>query len=335
MQQPRVRIRDIADELGLSTATVSNVIHGKLDKVSDETARRVQQLLEKRQYIPNMAGILLAQNSSGIVGVAVLDHEKYGGRPLADDFIASALGELAREIDSAGKFMMLKTARKTDELIAFASMWNMQALVLIGFCRQDYARLREHMRIGLVAYDAEGDMPPGSCAIGIDDFGGGRQVGAHLRKLGHTRALCVADNDEHVDRARRKGFAAGFGPGAGFWQIPMDARARLAFYEAHLRELREYTAVFAVSDVYAFELMRFFSAHGIRVPADISVAGFDDTPACTRVYPALTSVRQDSRARAQLAMQAIARLQNGEPVQANLRLPVRLIVRESTTEARF
>ena len=56
----RVRISDIAEELGLSTATVSNVIHGKTRKISDETVRRVQALLEERQYIPGMAGVLLA-----------------------------------------------------------------------------------------------------------------------------------------------------------------------------------------------------------------------------------------------------------------------------------
>lgn len=69
--QERVRICDIAKELGLSTATVSNVIHGKTNKVSDETVQRVTALLEERRYIPSMAGILLAQNSSGIIGVFV------------------------------------------------------------------------------------------------------------------------------------------------------------------------------------------------------------------------------------------------------------------------
>lgn len=64
MENQRVRIRDIAEELGLSTATVSNVIHGKTGKISDETVKRVQALLEERQYIPSMAGILLAQNST-------------------------------------------------------------------------------------------------------------------------------------------------------------------------------------------------------------------------------------------------------------------------------
>ena len=72
----RVRICDIAQELGVSTATVSNVLHGKTKKVSDETVRRVQRALEQWQYIPSMAGILLAQNASRIIGVVVHDHEK-------------------------------------------------------------------------------------------------------------------------------------------------------------------------------------------------------------------------------------------------------------------
>ena len=80
----RVRIVDIAEELGLSTATVSNVIHGKTKKISDETVKRVQELLEERQYIPSMAGILLAQNDSRIIGIVVNDHEKYEGHVLED-----------------------------------------------------------------------------------------------------------------------------------------------------------------------------------------------------------------------------------------------------------
>ena len=68
MAQNRVRIADVADALGLSTATVSKVIHGKTEKISDETVKRVQQELERSGYIPNMAGILLARNNSRIIG---------------------------------------------------------------------------------------------------------------------------------------------------------------------------------------------------------------------------------------------------------------------------
>ncbi len=75
----RVRIVDVADALGLSTATVSKVIYGNTEKISDETVKRVQQELERTGYIPNMAGILLARNNSRIIGVVVNDHVKYEG----------------------------------------------------------------------------------------------------------------------------------------------------------------------------------------------------------------------------------------------------------------
>ena len=130
--QERVRICDIAEELGLSTATVSNVIHGKTNKVSDETVQRVTALLEKRQYIPSMAGILLAQNSSGIIGVFVNDHPKYAGHTLRDGFIAASLDALSTEIEAGGQFMMVKKAQCAGEVVRFASMWNMDGIVMIG-----------------------------------------------------------------------------------------------------------------------------------------------------------------------------------------------------------
>ena len=110
-----IRIADIAEELGVSTATVSNVIHGKTAKVSEATIAKVQETLEKRGYIPNMAGILLAQNSSKIIGVFVNDHEKYEGHTLEDAFIASSLNHLSDEIERNGFFMMVKKAKTADD----------------------------------------------------------------------------------------------------------------------------------------------------------------------------------------------------------------------------
>ena len=138
MESGRIRIVDIADELGLSTATVSNVIHGKTKKISDETVKRVQQLLEERQYIPSMAGILLAQNDSKIIGVVINDHEKYEGHTLEDPFISASVNALAKEIGQAGKFLMLKMTDQWEEIPRFASMWNMEGMVLSGYCEQDY-----------------------------------------------------------------------------------------------------------------------------------------------------------------------------------------------------
>lgn len=72
----KVRIIDIAEELKVSTATVSNVLHGKTKKISDETVKLVEKKLEERGYIPDMAATLLARNNSRIIGVVVNNHKK-------------------------------------------------------------------------------------------------------------------------------------------------------------------------------------------------------------------------------------------------------------------
>lgn len=331
MEQQRVTIRDIADELGLSTATVSNVIHGKTAKLSDATVRRVQALLEQRQYIPNMAGILLAQNASKIIGVFVNDHEKYEGHTLDDVFIASSLNHLCTEIEADGQFMMVRKAKRAEEVLQFASMWNMDGLVMIGFCHQDYMYLRAHMRIPFIVYDGFCDNPERIVNITIDNFDGGRQVGAHFREGGHTRALCIADNLTGVDRERIEGFRAGFGEsGCDTLLIPMQRQARREFYRSTLARLRAVSAVFAVSDYYAIELLHFLLESSVRVPEDISVAGFDDIPLCTLVSPSLTTVRQDGALRAHLAIEKLRALRAGECTETTITLPVRLVERGST-----
>ena len=329
--EQRVRICDIAEELGLSTATVSNVIHGKTNKVSDETAQRVMALLEQRQYIPSMAGILLAQNRSKIIGVFVNDHEKYEGHTLEDFFISSALNCLSTEIEAGGQFMMVKKAKSAGEIIQFASMWNMDGIVVIGFCSQDYVYLRNHMRIPFVVYDGYCERPERICNITIDNFDGGYQMGCHLRELGHENALCISDNAICVDMERFQGFSKGFAPGnAELLVIPMQKEPRWAFYRAHLERFRQVSAVFAVSDYYAVDLMGFLLGQGFSVPGDISIAGFDDTPICGLVQPALTTVKQDSALRARTAMEELRKLREGKSASTEIRLPVSLVVRGST-----
>lgn len=331
MEEKRVRISDIAEELGLSTATVSNVLHGKTKKISDESVRRVQALLEERQYIPSMAGILLAQNSSRIIGVIVNDHEKYESHTLDDVFIATSLNFLSEEIEKSGQFMMIKKTTSPEEIIKFASMWNLDGMVLIGFCDEDYMYLRNHMRIPFVVYDGYCDNAQRIYNITIDNYDGGFQVGRHFKKLGHKRALCISDNCICVDKERYDGFCEGFGKeNCGFMLIPMKKSERLEFYHKNLDSLRNYTAVFAVSDFYAIEFMHFLQENGISVPDEISVAGFDDTPMCALVSPTLTSVKQDMSLRAKIAVEKLRELKERRETETTIMLPVTLIERKST-----
>lgn len=91
-----------------------------------------------------------------------------------------------------------------------------------------------------------------------------------------------------MDKKRIDGFRSAFAPGETlFWQVPAAARERMAFYRENLPRLfaEKITAVFAVSEHYALEFMRFLQRQGIRVPEDVQIIGFDDTLAsryCSR-----------------------------------------------------
>lgn len=335
MGQERVRISDIAEELGLSTATVSNVIHGKTKKISDETVKRVQALLEERQYIPSMAGILLAQNSSKIIGVFVNDHEKYEGHTLDDVFISSSLNYLSTEIEAHGQFMMVKKAKNPKEILKFASMWNMDGLVMIGFCDQDYMYLRNHMRIPFVVYDGFCENPERIVNITIDNFDGGFQIGNYFKRTGHERAICISDNETGVDKERLDGFKKGFGAGhSDVMVIPMHKKERWEYYQREIEKFHCVSAVFAVSDYYAIDLMHFLMENGFAVPDDISIAGFDDIPMCEMIWPTLTTVKQDGALRAKIAIEKLHELKEKKNDEVTIMLPVTLVERASTLDVR-
>lgn len=351
--EERVRIVDIAEELGVSTATVSNVIHGKTKKISDRTVKRVQELLEERQYIPSMAGILLSQNNSRIIGVVVNDHIKYEGKVLEDAFIAASLNALLFELEKSDHFMMVKATTEWNEIVRFASMWNMDGLVLIGFCESDYEKLREKMHIPFVVYDGYFEENKRICNLVIDNYDGGRQVGEYLCRMGHRRILCISDNNICVDKDRMDGCRAGMeaawqkkdgGPQTAeqpgkpvhrhgwrvdWLQVPMNRQDRMRFYGANMPLIRQYTAAFAVSDVYAAELLYFLQRNGVSVPEEISVVGFDNTVLSRNCHPALTTVGQDAKKRAEAAVRALEELRRGSCEKPVRSLPVELLIRAS------
>ena len=333
MAQNRVRIIDVADALGLSTATVSKVIHGKTEKISDETVKRVQQELERSGYIPNMAGILLARNNSRIIGVVVNDNVKYEGRVLEDGFVMSSLNALSHEVNKKGYFLMIKTTADIREIPVFASMWNMDGLILIGFCEADYEQLRNQMRISFVVYDGYFENCSKVVNLVIDHYDGGYQAGRYFRELGHKKALCISDNYICMDKERIDGFCKAFQPGKTMvWQIPNNEKNRRIFYQKRLNDLvrSNVSAVFAVSDFYALEFMHFLQAKDIRIPEDIQIIGFDDNMASRESNPTLTTIHQDASLRAKTAIECLEAMRDGLDYEAGIVLPVKLVKREST-----
>jgi len=116
-----------------------------------------------------------------------------------------------------------------EAAVKFASMWNMVGMLLLSFCSDEYQCVRDQIHIPFVVYGGYLEGIDRFCNIRIDDRDGGRQLGAHLRELGHCCVLCVADNLECMDRERYEGLCEGLGVRADFLKIPMQKTERTAF----------------------------------------------------------------------------------------------------------
>jgi len=332
----RVTIKDIAEEIGVSTATVSNVIHGKTKKISDRTVAKVQEKLQESGYIPNMAAVLLAQNSSKIVCVVVSDHEKYEGKMLEDPFVTQMINTISKELSALGYFMMIKEEKDIEKIAVYASMWNMAGLILMGYCSMDYEKLRSKMHIPFVVVDSYEKNVKSYVDIGIDNIEGGRIAGDYLLSQGHYRILYFADNKEDCDLDRYKGLKKAleekFDP--IYYLVSMDKMEREKDYkEIQAVIFKEHvTAVFAASDYYAIEFMRFLLKNGVKVPKEVSIMGFDDIPLAQQIYPALTTISQNIPLRAKTAVQMLHNLVENRGVEGSVLLPVELKERESVAK---
>ena len=106
----------------------------------------------------------------------------------------------------------------------------------------------------------------------------------------------------------------------------------MLFYEENFQELlkNSVTAVFAVSDFYALEFMRFLQGKGIQIPNDIQIIGFDDNMASRESNPSLTTIHQEADLRAKAAIECLEAMRDGAEYKTEIVLPVDLITREST-----
>ncbi|MBF0580245.1 LacI family DNA-binding transcriptional regulator [Erysipelotrichaceae bacterium RD49] len=314
----KVRLIDIAEQLGLSVATVSNVLNGKHHKISPKTEQMVLQAIEESGYLPSRAEVLLARNPRSLIGFVVNDHPIYEGRLFEDPFIARTLSALIHHANIHGLDVVIRGARLWEEIAEFASTWNMKGLVLTGFCKTDYEPLRRRLRIPMVVYGGGTD---GYASVYNDDLEGGKMMGKHLLARGCKKVLCHVFDADEPDSERVKGLQE---EGLETYRqiVPPAKKDRLKLYDKI--HFDEYPAVFCTSDLLALELIRYLKTRNINVPQDLLVCGFDGIQAGEFCSPSLTTIAQNYNEQAEAALDAI--LKNGHGC---LSKPI-LVEREST-----
>lgn len=146
-------IKEIANSLDVSTATVSNVIHGHLEKMSPETAQLVRKKLEQYQYIPNMGARMLAKGDSEIVGVITNYPNREEKFALQDPFVSEMIAALENAIRARGYYTMLRAAQTAAEIHRISQTWNAVGLIVMGLQANQCRELVEATRKPIVFVD--------------------------------------------------------------------------------------------------------------------------------------------------------------------------------------
>ena len=331
-----VRIKDIADACGVSTATVSYVIHGKKEKVSEKVRKRIEKEIEKSGYVTNQSAINLVSRSSGLIGVAVMDES--GRKEIMEDPYFSVLfSNLEREFKKRDKYILIILDQSPEVIIRDARRWNLDGLVMCNFSKEKMTAVSQEFMKPIVMIDAgfvyEYD---GLVQIFIDDFDGGYQVGKYLYNMGHRDVAMLDNSDEEETRHRWRGFQKAYSDNGikldedSHFIVPMkESMIEEALKKLYSRFAGK-SAVFCVSDFYALRLIKLFNEKGIRVPDDISVAGYDDIIYSKLITPELTTVHQDLEQKAYEAVKSMMAMLNKKTVKHCIKLPVKLVEREST-----
>ncbi|MGV9316763.1 LacI family DNA-binding transcriptional regulator [Streptomyces sp. NPDC003691] len=308
-----VTLADVAARARVSPATVSRVLNGNYP-VAVATRERVLRAVDELDYVLNGPASSLAAATSDLIGILVND--------IADPFFAIMAGAAQGEIggqEGSGRAggeklaVVCNTGGSPERELTYLTLLQRQraaAVVLTGGALEDPAHIAAMSSKLTKLADAGtrivlcGRPPlPGNdaplAALTFDNRGGGRRLTEHLLALGHRRIGYVAGPaDRTTTRHRLEGHRAALrAAGIDEDQERMTlhgAYARSSGYDSTLELLRRdpgLTAVVAANDTVALGACAALRDRGLRIPQDVSVAGFDDLPFSVDVVPALTTVR--------------------------------------------
>jgi LacI family transcriptional regulator len=325
----RVTITDVAAEAGVSVATVSKVINGR-DGVAKATTERVKAVIEQLGYESSLVARSLRSSRTHVIGILVADFE-----PFSTELLKGA----ALALHGTGYEVVVYSGggRSQEE-----SGWERRSLSRLGGTLTDGVILVTPSVVEIphagpiVAVDPHRGSS-GLPTVDSDNFKGAVTATRHLLDLGHRRIGFLAGRpDLESARQRERGFRHAMA------EAGIDVDPDLVLVGGYTLEGAEEpahrmlgmedppTAIFAANDLSAIETMEVAQSRGLRVPADLSVIGFDNVPESAVADPPLTTIDQAIQ---QMGFEAVRLLielidePEHPPVQVTL--PTELVVRQS------
>jgi len=331
-----ITIDDIAQAAKVSTTTVSNVINGRTNRVSPATLKRVNRIIDEMGYVPNMSARALVSQSSKVAAL-IHYYRPASGASFDDPFISSLTSAVEQTLRERGYYLMLRAVSDADELRSFLRNWSVDGLFLTGVFEDDelYSTLCK-INKPIVLCDSYLSDYGNMANIGLQDLEGAKMATQYLIKYGHTQiAFCSPTiRPKGVDEMRMKGYRSAleeagieFNPDIVF-SSGFSAKETIKLGRT-IAQKSDITAIFATADLIAVGIMFGLRESGKNVPDDYSVIGFDDLNWCSLNNPSLTTIRQNSRLKGQLAADMMVSMLGSGAAGQNIMLPVDLIERES------
>ena len=336
MAQGSVTIKDVAREARVSVATVSRALNGH-ENVAEAVRLQVQATADRLRYQPHAAARSLSSRRTQTIGVVLPD--------LYGEFFS----ELIRGIDHVARahrqHLLVSSyhGHPEEQNEALRAMrGRVDGLLVLSPYSDRPGFLSDNLPTALPAVLINTDLADAAYPVlSIDNFGGATAMVRHLAEAGHQRIAFICGPEDNFDAHERlRGYRSALAeslPGAEPFELPGDFDESSG-YEAGkliLARTQRPDAVFAANDMMALGCLYAFNEAGVKVPADIALAGFDDIPLARFVHPTLTTMRVSIAELGGLALSRLLQAIEADGV-ADLTphtLAPELIVRESTLHA--
>jgi len=329
----RPTIRDVAEQAGVSIATVSRVLNDRAD-VSVETRERVREVARSVGYTADPSARALVTQRTQLVAVVVGDNA--GHRDLSLLFFGHVLSAISRRLARAGYDALLLQPAELGLHHRF------DAAILIGVDGND--PLITDLWVRSLPYVGVDVRVGGrrNAFVGSDHAAGVRLALAHLYELGHRRIAHVAGARNTVAGADR---IAAFRREARVLGLDLpDEYVREADFSsaggydatcALLALAERPTAILAASDLMALAALAAIRDAGLQPGGDVAVVGFDDIEAASLAHPPLTTIRQNREKLGTIAAErALELIEHADLRPSGTILPVELVVRASSNPGR-
>lgn len=299
-----INIKDIARLCGVGVSTVSRAINNHPD-INPETKDMIMQVIKENNYIPNNSARNLKRTDSRAIAVLI----KGIGNPFFSKMIRVFEEEIQKKKYS---FILQRVDEQEDEVDVALELIKEKKPRGIVFLGGYFSHSKEELEqltvpyvlstIGITEY--LGESPDFSC-VSVDDYGESYKMTDYLCKLGHKKILILtaASDDESIGRLRLEGYKKaladnGITPSPSLMVFSDECEECYTMDNGYrmmnrvLRENREFTAVYAISDSIAIGACKAIFEHGGRIPEDYCVAGYDGLDIARYYNPSITTIRQ-------------------------------------------